>query len=107
MTYTTKSKLTNLGPDGNSMANISTIFVLIVPDIHAAVDALQHCLVMKSLFSFYWHYNFDTNLNRDDQILLANDLSSTISDFSHKAINKTQELCAASLKAVLLIMKSF
>ena len=30
---------------------------------------------------FYWQYNFDTNLNRDDQILLANDLSSTISDF--------------------------
>lgn len=34
----------------------------------------------KSVY-FYWHYNFDTNLNRDDQILLANDLSSTISDF--------------------------
>ena len=67
--------------DGNSMANISTIFVLIVPDIHAAVDAIAALPGNEKSVYFYWHYNFDTNLNRDDQILLANDLSSTISDF--------------------------
>lgn len=68
-------------PDGNSMANISTTFVLIVPDIHAAVDAIAALPGNEKSVYFYWHYNFDTNLNRDDQILLANDLSSTISDF--------------------------
>lgn len=63
------------------MANISTTFVLIVPDIHAAVDAIAALPDNEKSVYFYWQYNFDTNLNRDDQILLANDLSSTISDF--------------------------
>ena len=81
MTYTIKKQIDKFRPDGNSMANISTIFVLIVPDIHAAVDAIAALPGNEKSVYFYWHYNFDTNLNRDDQILLANDLSSTISDF--------------------------
>ena len=81
MTYTIKKHIDKFRPDGNSMANISTIFVLIVPDIHAAVDAIAALPGNEKSVYFYWHYNFDTNLNRDDQILLANDLSSTISDF--------------------------
>ena len=81
MTYTIKKQIDKFRPDGNSMANISTTFVLIVPDIHAAVDALAALPGNEKSVYFYWHYNFDTNLNRDDQILLANDLSSTISDF--------------------------
>lgn len=105
MTYTIKKQIDKFRPDGNSMANISTTFVLIVPDIHAAVDAIAALPGNEKSVYFYWHYNFDTNLNRDDQILLANDLSSTISDFSHKAINKTQELKAANLKAALPIMR--
>ena len=40
MKYTIKKQIDKFVPDGNSMANISTIFVLIVPDIHAAVDAI-------------------------------------------------------------------
>lgn len=80
MTYTIKKQIDKFRPDGNSMANISTIFVLIVPDIHAAVDAIAALPGNEKSVYFYWHYNFDTNLNRDDQILLANDLS-TISDF--------------------------
>lgn len=81
MTYTIKKQIDKFRPDGNSMANISTTFVLIVPDIHAAVDAIAALPGNEKSVYFYWHYNFDTNLNRDDQILLANDLSSTISDF--------------------------
>lgn len=81
MTYTIKKQIDKFRPDGNSMANISTIFVLIIPDIHAAVDAIAALPGNEKSVYFYWHYNFDTNLNRDDQILLANDLSSTISDF--------------------------
>ena len=81
MTYTIKKQVDKFRPDGNSMANISTTFVLIVPDIHAAVDAIAALPGNEKSVYFYWHYNFDTNLNRDDQILLANDLSSTISDF--------------------------
>lgn len=81
MTYTIKKQIDKFVPDGNSMANISTIFVLIVPDIHAAVDAIAALPGNEKSVYFYWQYNFDTNLNRDDQILLANDLSSTISDF--------------------------
>lgn len=81
MTYTIKKQIDEFRPDGNSMANISTIFVLIVPDIHAAVDAIAALPGNEKSVYFYWHYNFDTNLNRDNQILLANDLSSTISDF--------------------------
>lgn len=81
MTYTIKKQIDKFRPDGNSMANISTIFVLIVPDIHVAVDAIAALPGNEKSVYFYWHYNFDTNLNRDDQILLANDLSSTISDF--------------------------
>ena len=81
MTYTIKKQIDKFRPDGNSMANISTIFVLIVPDIHAAVDAIAALPGNEKSVYFYWHYNFDTNLNRDNQILLANDLSSTISDF--------------------------
>lgn len=83
MTYTIKKQIDKFRPDGNSnsMANISTIFVLIVPDIHTAVDAIAALPGNEKSVYFYWHYNFDTNLNRDDQILLANDLSSTISDF--------------------------
>lgn len=81
MTYTIKKQIDKFRLDGNSMANISTTFVLIVPDIHAAVDAIAALPGNEKSVYFYWHYNFDTNLNRDDQILLANDLSSTISDF--------------------------
>ena len=81
MTYTIKKQIDKFRPDGNSMANISTTFVLIVPDIHAAVDAIAALPDNEKSVYFYWHYNFDTNLNRDNQILLANDLSSTISDF--------------------------
>lgn len=81
MTYTIKKQIDKFRPDGNSMANISTTFVLIVPDIHAAVDSIAALPGNEKSVYFYWHYNFDTNLNRDDQILLANDLSSTISDF--------------------------
>ena len=81
MKYTIKKQIDKFRPDGNSMANISTIFVLIIPDIHAAVDAIAALPGNEKSVYFYWHYNFDTNLNRDDQILLANDLSSTISDF--------------------------
>lgn len=81
MKYTIKKQIDKFVPDGNSMANISTTFVLIVPDIHAAVDAIAALPDNEKSVYFYWHYNFDTNLNRDDQILLANDLSSTISDF--------------------------
>ena len=81
MTYTIKKQIDKFRPDGNSMANISTTLVLIVPDIHAAVDAIAALPGNEKSVYFYWHYNFDTNLNRDDQILLANDLSSTISDF--------------------------
>ena len=81
MTYTIKKQIDKFRPDGNSMANISTTFVLIVPDIHAAVDAIAALPDNEKSIYFYWHYNFDTNLNRNDQILLANDLSSTISDF--------------------------
>ena len=81
MTYTIKKQIDKFRPDGNSMANILTTFVLIVPDIHAAVDAIAALPDNEESISFYWHYNFDTNLNRNDQILLANDLSSTISDF--------------------------
>jgi len=81
MTYTIKKQIDKFRPDGNSMANISTTFVLIVPDIHAAVDAIAALPGNEKSVYFYWQYNFDTNLNRDDQILLANDLSSTISDF--------------------------
>ena len=81
MKYTIKKQIDKFVPDGNSMANISTIFVLIVPDIHAAVDAIAALPGNEKSVYFYWQYNFDTNLNRDDQILLANDLSSTISDF--------------------------
>ena len=81
MKYTIKKQIYKFVPDGNSMANISTTFVLIVPDIHAAVDAIAALPGNEKSVYFYWHYNFDTNLNRDDQILLANDLSSTISDF--------------------------
>ena len=81
MKYTIKKQIDKFRPDGNSMANISTTFVLIVPDIHAAVDAIAALPGNEKSVYFYWHYNFDTNLNRDDQILLANDLSSTISDF--------------------------
>ena len=81
MTYTIKKQIDKFRPDGNSMANISTTFVLIVPDINAAVDAIAALPGNEKSVYFYWHYNFDTNLNRDDQILLANDLSSTISDF--------------------------
>lgn len=81
MKYTIKKQIDKFVPDGNSMANISTTFVLIVPDIHAAVDAIAALPDNEKSVYFYWQYNFDTNLNRDDQILLANDLSSTISDF--------------------------
>lgn len=81
MTYTIKKQIDKFRPDGNSMANISTTFVLIVPDIHAAVDAIAALPGNEKAIYFYWNYNFDTNLNRNDQILLANDLSSTISDF--------------------------
>lgn len=81
MTYTIKKQIDKFRPDGNSMANILTTFVLIVPDIHAAVDAIAALPDNEESISFYWHYNFDTNLNRNDQILLANDLSPTISDF--------------------------
>ena len=81
MTYTIKKQIDKFVPDGNSMANISTTFVLIVPDIHAAVDAIAALPDNEKSVYFYWQYNFDTNLNRNDQILLANDLSSTISDF--------------------------
>ena len=81
MKYTIKKQIDKFRPDGNSMANISTTFVLIVPDIHAAVDAIAALPDNEKSVYFYWHYNFDTNLNRDNQILLANDLSSTISDF--------------------------
>lgn len=81
MTYTIKKQIDKFEPDGNSMANIVTTFVLIVPDIHAAVDAIVALPDNEESVSFCWNYNFDTNLNHNDQILLANDLSSTISDF--------------------------
>ena len=52
MTYTIKKQIDKFRPDGNSMANISTIFVLIVPDIHAAVDAIAALPGNESLFTF-------------------------------------------------------
>lgn len=59
MTYTIKKQIDKFRPDGNSMANISTIFVLIVPDIHAAVDAIAALPGNEKSVYFYWHYNYE------------------------------------------------
>ena len=62
------------------MTNVSTTFVLIVPDVHAAIDTLVALESDDRPISFYWLYDFDTDLSQEDQISLTNDLYAALSN---------------------------
>jgi putative ABC transport system permease protein len=82
-TYSIKKQLKEFVPDSNAMANISTTFVLIVPDVHAAIDT-RASLEDGSHVFFYWLYDFDTDLSQEKQISLTNDLYAALSDTYEK-----------------------
>lgn len=82
-TYSIKKQLKEFVLDSNAMANTSATFVLIVPDVHAAVDTLV-ALGNKVHVYFYWRYAFDTDLSQEDQISLTNDLYAALSDTYEK-----------------------
>lgn len=81
MTYKIKKQLSEFIPNGDITSDISTAFILIVPDVHAAIDTLSNLPEQVTYPYFSLVYSFDTSLSHDQQIALATDINIAVYDW--------------------------
>lgn len=73
--------LSEFVPNGDITSDISTAFILIVPDVHAAIDTLSNLPEQMAPPYFSLIYSFDTSLSQDQQISLATDINIAVYDW--------------------------
>lgn len=85
MTYKIKKQISEFIPNGDITSDISTAFILIVPDVHAAIDTLSNLPEQVTHPYFSLVYSFDTSLSQDQQIALTNDINIAVYDCLNSA----------------------
>lgn len=79
--------------NGQSTSTLAyPIVYVVVPDIQNSlirIDKLNDC-VDEKMISYHWEYDFDTRLDKDEQIKLRSEIDTIISEYSFVNVNNEE-----------------